>query len=1058
MRTKFSGILTLLLAFVVQITFAQEKTISGNVTDDRGLPLPGVNIVVKNTAGGTQTDFDGNYSIAANKGAVLSFSYVGFTTKEVVVGDSDNVNVQLAASASELEEVVVTALGIERSARSLGYAVSTIKSEDLNEVRETNLLGALQGKTSGVVIQNQSGNVGGSTRILIRGISSLTGNQQPLFVVDGVPISNSNIATGSRITGGFDFGNRAQDINPDDIESISVLKGASAAALYGSRASAGVIIITTKKGKQGQSASISFNSSLRFDSPLRLPDFQNRFVSGDQGVYDFTQNERDQTTAGWGPAIDDPSLAGQTFVNLQDNNTPFRIFEDGVEDFYDTGITSINSLTVAGAGQNGDDYRLSVAYTDVQGIIPNSSLNRTNIGLNSGKEFTDKLSSRFTVNYVRTNTVGTAAQGANDPNVLTNIVNGLSRVTDFSLFEQDVDEFGNQINDPGGQQNNPLFIARQNATQTQVERFFGNASLQYSPTENFNILGRAGYDTFTDQRLIQNSIGTIGALRGSFVDDFIKRREVTLDLIATYDKSLSDAFNLTVRGGMQWNERVIDRLQNTGTNLTVPELFDPGNAEVNSVFKDFRLQRIFGAFGDITLDYKNWLILNVTGRNDWSSTLPLDNNSFFYPSVSLSWVFSDALDIQSDFLSYGKLRGSWANVGVDTASFLLDFTFNPDTAFFQQFGQGGTFPFDGQLAFNSDGNLADQNLKPENQENFEVGVELGLFNNRLFIDATYYENFTEDQIVTVPTPQTSGFAGFLTNVGKISNKGVELQLNAKVIQTDDFSWDVDYNFTTNEFKVDDLGALPGGALNLATGFNGIAVRAVEGESLQLFGPRWLRAVDAQGNDIDDQILVDANGIRQVGQSAELGDIFPDYTMGITSTFRYKNWRLSTTFDYREGGKIFSNTVGQLRRTGLAEETGANNREVFVDPNTFVATGVNPDGSTIVAPNTTPISSVQDYWGGFANASVVEGNIFDATFIKWREISLAYTFPAQILKSTPIKSLQIALEGRNLAIFNSDVPHIDPEAGLGGSASNLQGIERGGVPTTRSFGFNIQANF
>ncbi|MBQ4821465.1 SusC/RagA family TonB-linked outer membrane protein [Aquimarina sp. MMG016] len=1053
MRTKFSGILTLFLAFVVQITFAQEKTISGNVTDDKGLPLPGVNIVVKNTATGTQSDFDGNFTIKANKGAVLSFSYVGFSTKDIVVGDNDTVSLQLVPDASELEEVVVTALGIERSARSLGYAVSTIKSDDLNEVRETNLLGALQGKTSGVVIQNQSGNVGGSTRILIRGISTLQGNQQPLFVVDGVPISNQNVATGSRITGGFDFGNRAQDINPDDIESISVLKGASAAALYGSRASGGVIVITTKKGKQGQKASISFNTSLRFDNALRLPDFQNQFVSGDDGVYDFAVPNGEQTTAGWGPSINDPSIAGQTFENLRGQQVPFRIFEDGVEDFYNTGSTSINSLTVSGASQNGDDYRLSLAYTDQKGIIPNSALNRTNLGLNAGKAFNDKLSSRFSVNYVRTNTRGTAAAGANDPNVLTNIINGLSRITDFSLFDPEVDEFGNQINDPGGQSNNPLFIARQNATETTVQRFFGNASLQYRPFESFDILGRAGYDTYTDTRLIHNSIGTIGQLRGNYTDDFINNREVTLDLIATYDKALGQNFNLTLRGGTQWNERVFERIGNTGQNLTVPELFDPGNAEVNSPFKDFALRRIFGAFGDLTIDYKNWLILNATGRNDWSSTLPESNNSFFYPSVALSFVFSDALNIQSDFLSYGKLRGSWANVGVDTGAYLLDFTFNPDTGFFQQFGQGGTYPFGGALAFNSDGLLADQDLKPENQENFEIGLEVGLFNNRLLIDATYYENFTEDQILQVPTPQTSGFGNFLTNVGQISNKGVEIQLNAKVIKSEDFSWDVDYNFTTNQFNVDDLGELPGGALNLATGFNGIAIRAVEGEDLQLFGPRWLRATDANGNDIEDQILVDANGIRQVGQSAELGSIFPDYTMGITSTFRYKGWRLSTTFDYREGGKVFSNTVGQLRRTGLAEETAVNNREVFVDPNTFQL-----DASGAVVPNTTPVSSVQDYWGGFSNASVVEGNVFDATFIKWREISLAYTFSDKILQNTPIKSLQIALEGRNLAIFNTDVPHIDPEAGLGGSASNLQGIERGGVPSTRSFGFNIQANF
>ncbi|KAA1245706.1 SusC/RagA family TonB-linked outer membrane protein [Aquimarina sp. RZ0] len=1051
MKTKFSGILTLLLAFIVQITFAQEKTISGNVTDDKGLPLPGVNIVVKNTANGTQTDFDGNYSIDANRGAVLSFSYVGFATKDVVIGDNTVINLQLAPDAAQLDEVVVTALGIERSARSLGYAVATIKSEDLNEVRETNLLSALQGKTSGVVIQNQSGNVGGSSRILIRGISSLQGNQQPLFVIDGVPISNQNIATGSRIQGGFDFGNRAQDINPDDIESVSILKGASAAALYGSRASGGVIIITTKRGKQGQSASISFNTSLRFDNPLRLPDFQSRFISGDEGVFDFNTTNGAQNFAGWGPEINDPSLAGQTFTNLQGDQVPFRIFENGVRDFYSAGTTSLNSVNVSGASANGDDYRLSLAYTDQKGIVPNSALNRTNLGLNAGKVFNDKLSSRFSVNYVRTNTRGTAAAGANDPNVLTNIINGLSRITDFSLFDQDVDESGNQINDPGGQVNNPLFIARQNASQTTVQRFFGNATLQYKPTESFDILGRAGYDTFTDTRLLQNSISTIGILNGNFTDDIINTRELTVDLIATYDKSLGENFNLTLRGGTQWNERVLERLQNQGVNLTVPELFDPGNAEANNLFKDFRRQRIFGAFGDLTLDYKNWLILNATGRNDWSSTLPLQNNSFFYPSVSLSWVFSDALNIQNDFFSYGKLRGSWANVGVDTQSFFINFGFNPDTNFFQQFNQTGSFPFNGALAFVSDATLTDPNLNPENQLTSEIGIELGLFNNRVLIDATYYNNITEDQIVAVPQPNSTGFNFFRTNIGEISNKGIEVQINTKIIKSDIFSWDVDYNFTTNQFKVEDLGDLPGDGFNLANGFSGTAVRAVRGEDLQLFGPRFRRATDADGNEIEDQILVDSNGIRQVGQAGSLGSIFPDFTMGLTSTFKYKSWRLSTTFDYRQGGKMFSNTTGLLRRSGLAEETL--NREVFVDPNTFQ---LDTNGNAV--PNTTPVASVQQYWQGFANANITEGNVFDATFIKWREVSLSYTFTSKILKSTPIKSLQIALEGRNLAIFNTDIPHIDPEAGLGGSASNLQGVERGGVPSTRSFGFNIQANF
>ncbi len=1058
MRSKFTWILTLCLAFTMQFSFAQEKTITGTVTDQNGLPLPGVNVVVKGTITGTQTDFDGNYAIKASQGQVLVFTYVGQKATERTVGTANAINVQMEEDAQALEEVVVTALGIERTARTIGYGVSTIKSEDLNEVRQTNVLGALQGKTSGLVISNQSGNVGGSQRILIRGNSSLSGTVQPLFVVDGVPISNQNVATGSRITGGFDFGNRAQDINPDDIDTITILKGASAAALYGSRAAGGVIIITTKKGKSGQRASVSLSSNYRFDEPLRLPDFQNEFAPGNLGVFDGTLGAGGagpsnlQTTAGFGPSI--ASLSGQTFQDIGGNTVPFQAFPNNVEDFYETGSTAINSINVSGANEAGDSYRLSLSYTDQQGLVPNSNLNRTNIGFNASKTFSEKLKSNFSINYVRTNTVGTAAGGANDPNVLTNIVNGLSRITDIDLFREDVDDQGNQINTPGGLTNNPFFIARQNAPEIAVERFFGNASVQYLPFEGFDILARAGYDTFQDQRLLQNSIGTLGRATGSFIDDFINNRELTLDLIATYNRDIYKDLNLTARAGTQWNERVFNRLQNSAQDLTVPELFSPGNAAVNNVARAFSVRRILGVFGDVTLNYKNWLTLNATGRNDWSSTLPADNNSFFYPSVSLSFVFTDALNIKNNILSYGKLRGSYAEVGGDTNPFLLDFQFNPDTAFFGQFGTGGTFPFDGQLAFDSQGFLTDPNLGPEQQENFEVGIELGLFNNRVNIDFTYYDNETTDNIINLPTPNSTGFGTFLTNIGGIGNEGFELEVNAKVLQLGDFSWDIDYNFSTNDNEVTDLGGLE--FLTLATGFNGIGVRAEEGQPLQLFGPRFARGVDANGNEIEDGILVDpTTGLRQVGQVGNLGQTQPDFTMGLTSTFNWKGFRLSTTFDWREGGVIFSNTTGALRRAGLAEETVVNNREVFVDPNTFTQPG---GPGTALVPNTTPVMSVQQFYQQFSNAAIVEGNVFDATFIKWRELSLTYTFPSKLLDRTPIKALQIGVQGRNLALFNTDVPHIDPESGLGGAASQLDGIERGGVPTTRSIGFNLTANF
>ena len=1055
MKLKLTWLLTLFMAFVMQFSFAQEKTVTGTVTtSEDGLPLPGASVVVKGTAKGQQTDFDGKYSISVNSGDVLVVSYVGMKTTEVTIGSSNTYNVSLELD-SALDEVVVTALGVKRTAKSLGYGIKTLKAEEINEVRETSVLSALQGKSSGVVINTQSGNVGGSQRILIRGISSLNGDQQPLFVVDGVPISNANTATGSRITGGFDFGNRAQDINPDDIESISILKGASAAALYGSRAANGVVIINTKRGKKGSKAAISINSSLRFDNPLRLPDLQNEYAFGQtdadgNAVTDGTIgiNNGNPGAPGWGERISDLQAAGRTFIDYDGVERGFQAFEDNVKDFYETGTTKVNSFAIAGAGEEGN-YRFSLSHNDQDGVIPGSKLNRTNLGVNVGYNISDKLTARTSINYVRTNTSGTAAAGANDPNVLTNIVNGLPRTANIDLFRDFLDADGNQINTVGLQVNNPFYIARQNAAQTTVQRFFGNTQIEWQPIEKLDLLGRVGYDTFTDTRLLVNTIGTLGRVQGSFTDDLINSRELTLDFLASYNFELSQDFTLSTRVGTQWNERVFERFNNTGTNLTVAGLYAPGNAELNTPGKAFTKRRIFGVFGDITLDYKNWAFINVTGRNDWSSTLPEQNRSFFYPSVSASLILSDALDIKSDVLSYLKIRGNYANVGNDTDPYLLDFNYFPDTGFFGQFGTGGNFPFDGNVTFQSGGQLANQDLVAENQSNVEVGFEIGLFKNRLTLDATYYNNRTQDQIVGVPTSETTGFGSFLTNIGQISNEGIELELGAKIFRTKDFSWDVDVNFTTNEFRVDDLGGLE--TFPLVTGFSSIGVTAVEGGELELFGTGFARVQDDDGNDIDDQILVNADGLRTTGNQRNFGSIFPDFTAGLVSVFRYKGFALSNTFDYREGGVVFSNTVGQLRRDGLAIETAANGRADIID-DAFIL-----DANGDAVPNTVAVSP-QAFWNARANANIPEANIFDATFIKWREMSLSYTFPKSILENTFIQGLKVAIQARNLAIFNSDVPHIDPEASLGGSGSQLQGVERGGVPNSRSIGFNLNMNF
>jgi len=1046
MKTKFNGILMLLLAFVVQFTFAQEKTISGTVTDDSG-PLPGVSVIIKGTTKGTETDFDGKYSIKANTGDILVFSFIGMAKQEKTVGETNKVNVVLVAN-NILDEVVVTSLGIKRKAAELSYAISTVKSEDITVARETNVVDALQGKTSGVQITKQSGNLGGSSKILIRGISSLGGTNNPLWVVDGTPIFDSNISTGSRISGGFDVGNGASDINPDDIASISILKGANAAALYGSRASAGVIIITTKRGKQGNKASIKISSSVRFDNPLRLPKFQNEFGPGNNDANQIPVYNLNGGT-GWGPRI-----TGQSLPDFTGATVALQAYPNNVKDFYETGVTLFNSISLSGAGEN-NDYRLGFSTQDRTGIAPASELKRRTITINTGRKFNDKLSSRFSASYIRTTSAGSVAQGANDPNVLSNLIyNSLPRTTDFSLFKPWVNPDGTQRNAFSNTTNNPYWIANENRFDTQVDRLFGSAELTYKPKDWLNLLARVGYDFRNDVRFRNNRIGTLGRLTGDFTDDNIRQRQLTLDLIGTIKKDISKNLTFTFRGGYQLTQRFFDRIGDNASQLVIDGLYDPGNAITNAPFKDFSKRFIYGFYGETVFNYKEALALTLTARNDWSSTLPQFNNrnSYFYPSAGLSWLFSKSLNLEDSILNYGKLRFSVARVGVDTGFSQLLFTFNADTSYFGQFGTGGNFPFDGNPAFNGPNTIpAGNNLRAEQQTSYEAGIELEFFKGRIRFDGTAYRNVTTNQILPVPIPETSGFGFRVQNIGQVSNKGIEIELKTRVIKTENFNWDLNYNFTTNDFKVDALA--PGvERLVINSGFNGSQVIAEPGESFGLYGNRFSRAVDSDGNIIEDQIIVNSNGLRTTGDNARLGDVMPDYTMGLTSQISFKNISLTTTFDLRQGGVIFSATTQSLRFNGVAAETA--DRTPFVDPNTFVQPG---GPGTAVSPNTTPVQSVEDYFVA-NNGSIAEGSTFDASFIKLREIGLSYTFTSKMLEKTPIRGLKIGIEGRNVALLKSNVPHIDPEVGLFGSANDGAGIERGGLPTTRSIGFNIKLNF
>jgi len=1045
MKTKFSGILTLLLAFVVQFTFAQEKTITGTVSDETGA-LPGVSVVIKGTSTGTETDFDGKYSINANTGDVLVFSFVGMTTQEKTVGLAAVINVILVAD-NVLEEVVVTALGIKRQTRALGYGTDVIQGDDLVKARESNIVNALQGKVTGVQITNSSGNVGGSSKIIIRGVSSLSGRNSPIWIVDGIIINDSQTAGGqaNRISGNRDFANGAAVINPDDVESMNVLKGAAATALYGSRAAGGAIIVTTKKGKASAdgNARVTINSTVRIDDLFRIPDYQQEYAMGTNGTYSAGSTGFD-----WGPRI-----VGQTVPNAPVTNAPgiLRAVKDnGINEFFDTGYTYINNFAVADATDK-MDYRLSLTSLNQTGVLPGSKLNRYTASFNAGVRHNDKLESRFGVSYIKSKSEGTGATGANDPNIIG--LSSFSSTLDQNLFKPWKDASGNQINhvvsDQGNLANNPQWLRNENSNDRDDDRVIANASVTFKPFEGFALIGRIGIDMDDDKRFIENSKGTIARLLGDYDSDNLHRQEITSDIIASYNRDLTEDLSLNVLGGFQYNSRLVERQRIQGVDLLIPELFSPANAAQTIATRDFSESRLVGLYGSAEFGYKNWATLTVTARNDWSSTLPKNNNSYFYPSASLAFVFTDAFDISGDFISYGKLRASWAQVGNDTDPYQLNFNFLPVTTATGQYSLNNNFPFNGALAYSANPTIPASNLVPEEQTSYEFGLDLKLFKGKVGIDVAYFKNENKNQILAVAIPETTGFSNKVLNVGQVDQEGFEIAIDATPLKIGDFTWNTQVNFSKVESIVVEL-TPELGRFQIASAFNSVQVVAVPGEQFQLFGFDFLRD-EASGRPIIDP----TTGRRiQNGQAENLGSVLPDWTGGWVNNFSYKGFSLNATIDVRWGGVMKSSTVENLQQGGLVQETLFGRDGSFIDTE-----GVLVDGGGNVTDNNVPVLNAEDYWtASLGVGSVATPWVYDASYIKLREVGLSYTLPSKMLEKTFIKGATFGVEGRNLALIYSKVPHIDPEASLFGSGADGFGIERSNVPSTRSIGFNVRLTF
>ena len=1052
--TRALGLLAAAFALSGVASAQGTGTITGVVVDAAtGETLPIASVVVSETGFGDAADVDGRFvieNVPARPGPyAVRASYTGYAPSELpaLVRDGETVELRFELSSRVIDEVVVTALGLERNQRELGYAVTEIRGEETTVGDNTNVINTLSGKVAGLQVTGQSGAVGGSSRITLRGVSSLSGDNQPLFVVDGIPISNDNISSGTRISGGVDTANRANDINPNDIASVSVLKGGAAAALYGQRARNGVILITTKSGRNRTRADVQVSSSLLGATPLRLPDFQNEFAPGSLGDY----NPNNQN--GWGPVI-----AGQTVTgNLLNPTAPTTLTAqpDNVRDFYETGVTATNSLAFT-AGNQGTDFRLGVTNINQGGIVPASDLSRTTVNINGGSQLPNGFTARAAFNYVDTDTGNPVRQGSNNPNVLTTVINGLPRTLDTATLSNYRDETGAQIT-LGPLTNNPYFIVNENTFNSDLQRVYGNATVGFTPVDWLSFTTQVGTDFYTESRRDISTVGTLGVLNGAFNDNTFRNRETDLNAFATANREFgSDAQRFSVRAltGVNVNERRFERVSNGSEGLSVPGLYNYGNADQNTPGNGSSKQRIYGFFGDVTLGYNNYLFLQLTGRNDNSSTLPVDNRSYFYPSASLSFVLTDALSLDPAGLSYAKLRASAAQVGSDEAPYQLDFRFFPVDDVFGQFGTGFSFPYLGEfVGFEATNTVPPSDLRPQLQTTYAVGAELGLLNDRVTLDVELYDIATTDQIISIPTPQSTGFAAFRTNIGEINNRGVEARVTAETIRLGRFSHNFALNFTRNRNEVVSLA--PGvEKATIVTGFNTFAIKGEPGLPLGIYGTGFLRD-STSGLPIIDPLT----GLRQQDPGEiRFGDIDPNFQIGFNNTFRFGPFSLGFLIDWKDGGSVYSETAQSLRRSGLAQETVANRFGTIVD-NGVIVTERDADGNIVsTRPNDVPVRSMQEFWGQFANGSIQEGGIFDASYVKLRELTFGVQVPARYLRSVPFNAASVSFQGRNLALLYSKVPHIDPETNIFGAVSSGSGYEFNNLPTTRTFGVNIDFTF
>lgn len=1079
---KFLLLNALFYALLLNHAAAQERTVTGKVTaSEDNSPLPGVNVVLKGTATGTVTDISGNYRLSIpQSGGTLIFSFIGLQTQEIEIGERSVVDVSMAPDVQQLGEVVVTGLGVEREKRALGYSVQEVKGDELVKTRQTSVLNSLQGKVAGARITNSGGGLGSSTRVVLRGPTSLLGNNQALFVVDGIPINNAT-STNVQSSGNFydnvvDAGNRANDINPEDIESVSVLKGPTAAALYGSRAANGVILITTKRGKKNgpEKTEVTFNSSYLWSKVYVLPRLQNRFGEGQFGDNQSYLNDQES----WGDPFDGSLRPFSQIVNNLQQYKPYVGQPTNIKDFYDIGKAFQNSLSLSG-GTDKSTYYLSFTDLSQTGVIPTTDYHRNNFTLNGSTKLTNKISSSASINYVKI--------GANLPQTGQNnqaITQILNMPRDFSYV--DMKDLNNPFNTPDGFFTpfavNPYYTLAHDYSKQDLNRVYGNFQITYDPLDWLNATARVGTDVIEDGRntfqdvIVYNlpngpNFQQAANYDGEYTEQQISSREVNADFIVTMNRSITEKIQGTLLVGYNFNQRTAKSLYSTANNLTIPGFDNLSN--VNGTFSangTFAKRRLFGVYTSLDLSYSGYLFLGATFRNDWSSTLPKANNSFSYPSVNVSFIPTDAFNLTSKVLSYAKIRAGYAQVGNDAGTYLINSVFTQPLGGSFDFPNGDfaviDFPFNNGTVsvpgFTQKNTIGNPNLQPEITKSFEVGLDLKLLEGRINLDVTYYNSLSESQILNAAIAPSSGFRSQVLNIGSISNKGVEITLGGRILEIGGVAWDMTLNFAKNVNRVEELN---NGATELPLVLQDLTpgLKIVKGKPYGVFeATTTLKTPDGK-------VVVGSTG-RPLNDPNPVyrGTIQPDWTGGLTSTLSYKGLSLSATLDTRQGSKIVSTTMAQLYFNGQAGETAFNDREPWIVPNSVKQVDVDDQGNPIYAPNDIPLvmwdNTIRDYWSNVQGGDRNEVVLLDASFIKLRELALNYSLPKRWLNNTPFGGVTVGAIGRNLWLHTAKDNHfIDPEANAFGAGSstgyvNIEGYEYYGVPTQATYGFNLRATF